>query len=183
MNTFNQGIVQPTLGGISDFGGALREGFGYGMGYWGSKVGQAWNTDGRNIWGVYQDIAAYKEPQSFGERFWRGIYENPPVTGVSGTVAGTTVSVSTAGTSISESPTTFLGLSVDIASWRPESNIEIGFVSRHFGAGTYPFESGVNPWVVHIGPSSISAPFVYGSIMLYGTDWEYSKIYGIFNKK
>ena len=47
---------------------------------------------------------------------------------------------------------------------------------------TFPFEKGVNPWAVHIGPPAISVPWVYGSITMVGTTWS-GEEYGVLPRR
>ncbi len=124
----------------------------------------------------------FEDPTSAGANFWKGMYEDPPTIGISYTTFGQTASVSTSGISFSETPTTLIGVSLDIQSWMPKSSVELGVATRHLGAGTFPFEKGVNPWAVHIGPPAISVPWVYGSITMVGTTWS-GEEYGVLPRR
>jgi len=109
--------------------------------------------------------------QNFWDDFWLGIYQNPPVIGISFTISGQTTSISTSEVNVSINPTTLVGLSLDVQSWNPKTNWEVGVAQRHLGAGTYPLEPGINPWAVHVG-WGIALPVAYTTVKLAGSSWE-----------
>ena len=116
--------------------------------------------------------------QTFWDEFWLGVYQDSPTIGVSFTILGQTTAISTAGASVSISPTTLFGASIDIQSMNPKSNVEVGAgLNKHLGIGTYPGEKGRNPYVVHIG-GGVGLP-VTGSVKLVGTDWKNSDTSGV----